>query len=397
MNGYNFDKNKLILLVLELYPEFNIDSDVIDILYKYCIDLNKCNSNIVRKYIRKWRKENNINNAITNSANYWLSNGFNENESIQKSKIKKKINLGIKYTFNDAKIFYNFCKTYKLLNKFNFNNLEHFNNLFNFIKDKTYNQHELNNDILLFFKLYRNKRGTPSSIDYWLSMGWNYDQSIYFSSNHQKDASHWCKDYWINHKNTNDINANTNISKIQKLNSEKRKIKYTNEELKIFYPLCKEFWLHNGYSNTEALLYRQYYNPLNIYLKNNIHTRKFNNLLHQSKEEILFFEFIKNENFYHRPFHILIYDNQNTHRAVYDGYYKDDNSLILIEYDGAYWHNEERDYIRDEKTLNLRSDVTGIIRIQCKYFKQNKETIIKQIYESIKTIKNSKENRIKLY
>ena len=76
---------------------------------------------------------------------------------------------------------------------------------------------------------------------------------------------------------------------------------------------------------------------------------------------------------------------------------KNDLGIILIEYDGLYWHNQSYDNIKDDIVLDTRNDIIGIIRISDVKYKENNDKVIKKINYGIEEIKNKKINRIKIY
>ena len=58
--------------------------------------------------------------------------------------------------------------------------------------------------------------------------------------------------------------------------------------------------------------------------------------------------------------------NLNNKRYVYDGYYKcDDKNIILIEYDGLYYHNEDNDNIRDNNVFKNNYTIYSFSEIYC--------------------------------
>ena len=107
-----------------------------------------------------------------------------------------------------------------------------------------------------------------------------------------------------------------------------------------------------------------------------------------SKEEIEFFSFLVNESdldIIHKEFIVNVKANDELDQGIvkYDGYLKTDDGIILIEYDGLYWHNQSYDEIKDRITLELRNDILGIIRVSCETFKRKKNKITNLIHESI--------------
>lgn len=110
--------------------------------------------------------------------------------------------------------------------------------------------------------------------------------------------------------------------------------------------------------------------------------KKFFNL--QSKEEIYFFKNIKEHINYinHTPFYVNLVEEDSKYTFIFDGYIKIDDKIILIEYDGLYWHDLEKDLFRDQLTIKRRDDIIGIIRFSDNYVKSNNfDTISSNIKE----------------
>jgi len=130
-------------------------------------------------------------------------------------------------------------------------------------------------------------------------------------------------------------------------------------------------------------------------------TETYKNFLgHVSNEETIFFKFIKeyiNKEIKHKEFLINVRKSNKTKKNVYlvDGYLKIEEGLILIEYDGDYWHDEIYDDLKDEVILEIRKDILGIIRISSSYFEKYKEKIKIDILEA--TGRLSREYMIECY
>lgn len=87
-------------------------------------------------------------------------------------------------------------------------------------------------------------------------------------------------------------------------------------------------------------------------------------------------------------FKILNYIKQY---IICDGYLKIDEKIIILEYDGTYWHDEKYDELRDEVIFELRPDIIGIIPINDNFVKNNNLSIIKKEIEyAIKDITSKK-------
>lgn len=411
---YNFD-NKQIL------------EDLSIIAYDFGCSIN---DTTIKKILKEYNRQNNFTKKNKTTIEYWLYHGHDgENSKLYAEKYRKekkrKTKLKNGFDISDFNLFINVSKCVHCMQNYNYANTYLLKKYYTDLEIKNItSNNQLNLKLLEVINKYRNgKRGTPSSVSYWVSLGWDEETANIKVSEFQKSASMWSVDMWIN-KGFDINSANTKISEIQKSNVIKNLNKYTKEDRQNRSHFHINYWLNKGYNIKEAKLQLRKINPMCIefhnydyvsfYKMKDIISKKqiinwqngiyntvgFINSRRQSKEEIAFFEFIKNiVGMKHKPFNVSIKDIKTNiiHRAIYDGYIKIDNMIILIEYDGKYWHNEDKDNIRDSKTLKLRKDITGIIRIECKYFKQNKEKIIKQIYESIKKIKNNEKNRIKLY
>lgn len=329
--------------------------------------------------------------------------------------------------------------------KKNYNNLnleqfiEEVKNLFKYLNDKNitfceelkkhvYSEKDIKNKkdfydrCNLFFKIRRNYK--PASIlskSYWLSIGWNQTESTLKVSKLQKERSVINKEYWIN-KGLTEKETIIKIKNIQSINSKKRYEKYSKIELKKQSIWSKDFWIERGYSEKDAMeKYKSYnyacrefyktddeYNIIKSlisektkkFIKNNPEKYKsfFGSI---SKEELIFFKNIKIEglNIFHKTFIINIKTDNRLNKGIvkYDGYLKLKEGIILIEYDGLYWHNQVYDDIKDDIALDIRPDIIGIIRISDEYFKNNKKELNNKLYESIKKIESKKSRRIKLY
>lgn len=125
-----------------------------------------------------------------------------------------------------------------------------------------------------------------------------------------------------------------------------------------------------------------------------------------SKEEINFFDILNSFdlNILHKQFLVNISrckcNDKNV--KIYDGYLKTDNGIILFEYDGSYWHNEDNDKLYDDCVLDIRKDILAIIRYNDHYVKYlTKLKDINKIKEdtinAIEEIKNNKKGIYKFY
>jgi hypothetical protein len=274
----------------------------------------------------------------------------------------------------------------------------------------------------LFFKHQRNGKGVSKiSKSYWISMGWSDSDSKSKVSDLQKARSVLVLDYWLSKGFTEEA-AKEKIKEYQSNNSKKRYEKYTKEELRDQSVWSKQHWLNKGFSESDAeyevskrnYAKREFWNSgaeyeeikkiigkkTSAYIKEN--PEKYKSFFGTtSKEEIIFFSDLIKHNplILHKDFIINVKESKELNQGIikYDGYLKTDLGIILIEYDGLYWHNQAYDEIKDRLALEIRSDILGIIRISCKHYKTNRQKTLKLIKHGIKKIKSKESNRIKIY
>ena len=370
---------------------------------------------------------------------YWnLMGYFNKYEILNKlQKYKKPYHITIN-DFDD--------KISNLIKNINLNNKDRINELKNilFCDEVCLGKVEFNkrlNDAIITY----GKAGTTYRIEYWTFRGWSLDEAKEKISNIQKTNSPRCKEYYINKGFDEDTavkNVNVTQSEYSKMGKhcksfwinkgfdEDTAVKMANEYAQTCSIWNKNFWLSRGYTEKEAeekmLMYNpsspkffKYNNEYEKYkikidrlcklakkrwrtddYKNKIIARiKDGSIKVSSKIEDNVFNILKewNKKIKHEPYIIIIPDNfENAINAIFytvDGYYKDNDGVILIEYDSTIYHNKDLDLIRDSNILSIDYNILGIIRIQQSFIKNL--TIKKDIFENaIYTIKNSKENRI---
>ena len=261
------------------------------------------------------------------------------------------------------------------------------------------------------------KKYSPRCKEYYMSKGFSEEDAIKMRSKNQTKYSNCGKHsklFWLN-----------------KGFSEEDAIKMANEYTQNHCSIWnKNFWLNKGFSEEESIEKMLSYNPSspkffkydNDYEKYKIKIDKWKNLAKKrwqtkeyrdkiiskikdgtinivSKTENDVFDTIKkwNNKIKHEPYIVIIPDDIknpiNISFYTVDGYYTDDEGVILIEYDSTVYHNEKIDFIRDSNILSIDTNVLGIIRIQQSFIKNL--YFKKDIFENaIQTIKNSKENRI---
>jgi len=334
----------------------------------------------------------------------------------------------MKFSTNDYKKSSLDFTLFKQLIKYTFpnintENIEYLNELFNVInKVKIRGSVHFTKIFRNYFRNVRNnKLVSDSSVIYWTSLGWDEKAAIEKIKKIQSKKSHLTIQYWINKGYTIE-NANKKISEVQSNNSNKRYEKYTKKELSEQSVWSKSHWVKKGLSEEDAeyqankrnYAKREFWKSDQEYeevkkiigkktsefIKNN--PEKYKSFFGStSKEEIEFFNYIKKHinSINHNQFIINVKESLELNQGIikYDGYIKYDNNVILIEYDGLYWHNQSYDEIKDYVALNIRNDILGIIRISCKQFKTNKNNLIKLIKDGIKKIKSKESNRIKIY
>jgi len=278
------------------------------------------------------------------------------------------------------------------------------------------------NECSMFLKERRNGKSVSNiSKDYWISMGWDDASAIQKVSDLQRSRSVLTVDYWIK-KGFSKAIATIKIKQYQSNNSKKRYAKYSSEEISEQSVWSKSYWINKGYSEDDAQyeVDKRNYGKREFWTSNEEYEyirkligKKTSKFIKEnpekyksffgsiSKEEIIFFnELIKhNEEIKHKQFIINIKKSKDLDQGIikYDGYLKTNKGIVLIEYDGLYWHNQSYDEIKDSVALDIRNDIIGIIRVSCEKFKTNQQKCIKYIENGIEKIKNKKCNRIKIY
>ena len=310
----------------------------------------------------------------------------------------------------------------KHYNDINFENIEFVNELFNYVYSKKI-RGIVDFKALCgsFFKEKRNNKPVSKlTIEYWNSRGYDKEYAVNKISELQASRSQLSESYWINIGFSKEEAINL-ISKEQSRRSNLRYEKYTKEEISRQSVWSKEYWIDKGLSNEDAIIesHKRNYGCMEFwssneeyeaikkiiakkqaeFIKNNpeVYRSFFGSI---SKEETVFFnELIFNiNNIKHIEFIVNIQQSDILDQGIikYDGYYKDNDFLILIEYDGLYWHKQEYDEIKDNICLSIRNDISGIIRVSDHSYKNNNKTI-KLIENAIKQIKNKECNRVKIY
>jgi hypothetical protein len=275
--------------------------------------------------------------------------------------------------------------------------------------------------------LRNGKNSSVVSIDYWKSMGWDDVSDIKRRILYQQRRnSKRCAEYYISRGYSED-DAIKMVSGYQKKFTEIKNQKYSREELSQMSVWSVAYWIGLGFSEEESKKIirkyngsckecysdeQEYYRHIQkmseskkaLYIDN---PDKFwrERTPYSSKEENVFFDnlssFLSDVKHLHFGINVqntMLCDVYNKQYIVCDGYIKCDNGIIILEYDGGYWHNMEYDEIRDKVIMSVRDDILGIIRVNDLYVKNNNIQSIKKAVEyAIKDIKGKKCTRRLLY
>lgn len=327
------------------------------------------------------------------------------------------------YKYNDIKDLDTF-KEYILIQFpcININNVEFIDKLYDIFKSETTkNMRLIYDNLSLYMKSLRNNRGASIlSIDFWKSMGWTDLTKIKENiSKEQKKRSKRCKEYYIN-RGYSEEESQKLLAEYQSTLSNIRHKKYTKDEIKNQSVWSLQHWINLGYSEDDAKQKIRQYNGSCIecykdetqFYKNQqkkidvikinyrLNPEKYlkNHKQYSSNEESDFFNDISKEinEVKHEQFGINVqktklYEIYDKSYIICDGYIKTNDGIIILEYDGTYWHDSEYDEIRDSVILEIRPDVLGIIRINDIFVRKNNiDTIKKEIEYAIKDIKSKK-------
>ena len=228
---------------------------------------------------------------------------------------------------------------------------------------------------------------------------------------------------WLNN-GYSEIEALEKVSEIQKKNGRKlgNKLRNDPEFKKTFSVWSEDHWIAKGYSKINAKNKIKEFNPsceefyksseAFVLGKKNISNRvkklwqngvyddkiKIVQTRYTSKQEKIFFELLRASinNIIYEPFGVNVREHSEDYYYVYDGYYRMKTGIILLEYDGTYWHDTEKDKKRDELVLSIRPDIIGVIRTNDYYFYKHKINIT-QFKDAIRKIKSKESSRILLY
>jgi hypothetical protein len=260
-------------------------------------------------------------------------------------------------------------------------------------------------------------RRSNCSLEYWTGRGWTEEEAKFKISEIQKKRSKLSKTYWLQ-KGLSEAEAVERIAELQSKISKKGWA--SNIKTRSIWSV--DFWLAKGYSEEEAKFEVLKRNPSSRHFydteeewkeaKKRISSRvetfiRENPELYNSffgtisKSEINFFERIKEIGIIHESFCINVLDGETKRSFKCDGYYKTSTGIILIEYDGLYWHSRlepKYDQWRENLILEKRSDILGMVRISDKFSHEtNQQELIKKIKYAIQKIESKEHKIIRLY
>lgn len=298
-------------------------------------------------------------------------------------------------------------------NKEYLNEIEAFFTEINFNCDNVKTFEKRFNDFLI--KKRNGKKASINSPSYWMSLGY-YDENEVkeIVSLEQKKRSIFSKEKWMKDGLTEE-EAKEKIRSIQSGISKR----YVKGISKIKNTWNKDFWINKGFSEEDAKIEVLKRNPSSrLFYKTEeewLEKRKrialsVSNFIKEkpevyksffgsiSKEEIRFFDEIMVciPEIQHITFLVNPKNDIRTTSKLFkfDGYIKTENGLILIEYDGFYWHNIEYDNIKDDITLEIRPDILGIIRFSSNA--NSDKDKINKLKDGINKIKNQECKKIRI-
>lgn len=332
--------------------------------------------------------------------------------------------------YDDIKTYDDFQKyILKVFPNVNINNKEFIDKLYNIFKtSETKRMRSVYDNMSKYMKSLRGGKGSSLiSIDYWKSMGWtdSYDIRRHIS-NQQRKNSKRCKEYYMSRGYSEKV-SNEKVCEYQRKCVDIKNKKYTRDELSKMSVWSIYYWIELGFNENEAKQIIRKYNCYckECYANEDDYYKQIQKLSdskkelyksnpdkfwrervpYSSKEENAFFDNLSSVmlEVKHLHFGVNVQNTElslkyNKQYVVCDGYIKYDDGVIILEYDGGYWHNIEYDKIRDSVLLNLRNDILGIIRINDTFVKNNNiQTIKKEVEYAIKDIKSKKCKRKLLY
>jgi len=267
------------------------------------------------------------------------------------------------------------------------------------------------------------KSSSDLHVSYYMVRGYSLEYANLAISNIQKKRSKRCPEYWIAKGYTyND--AIEKVSDIQRISACKLsdKIKSDEDFKRKFSIWSIDHWTAKGYTEDEAKEKIKHYNPsckefyetteawnigrqtiskrVKKLWQDGVYDDKVKMIQtrYTSKQEKVFFELLLTyiPGVIYEPFGVNIRNYSEDFYYVFDAYYKSDSGIILLEYDGSYWHDIEKDLKRDRLVLDIRSDIIGVIRTNDYFFYKNKINI-KTYTDAIRKIESKESDRILLY
>ena len=263
------------------------------------------------------------------------------------------------------------------------------------------------------------KKSSDISLDYYKAIGYeNLDEIKLIISEKQKARSKRHINYWL----AKGFSESDSVLKVKEYQSNSGKIAWEDPiKMKTNSPVYKEYWVSKGLSEIDAIKkvnpnstdyygyntiddYNKHILKVSANIKNNWLNGAYDNkhIKYQyfSKEEKIFFNLVKDEiDIICEPFGINVIKSNIENKYFYsDAYIKINDKIILLEYDGTYWHNIEKDEIRDTIIFETRQDIIGIIRIKdstYKSYKNDFKKIIQKLKHGIKEIESGKRTTIK--
>lgn len=336
----------------------------------------------------------------------------------------------------------------KCFEVFNFDNIEYFKDIMDFVFDNksTINQNEMLLGCQKYFSRY-NLRYSTTSKEFFISRGYSEDDAINLASHTQKSRSFISLEHY-KELGISEEEAKVIISQYQsKISSyskntrkywlnlgfdEENALKLSKKCGRASSVRCDEYWIKQGYSPVDAHKKALEYNPSSetfigyngdatrVYTKRKTQSEKKKSQWKSnaekyamalskirrgpqiSKEENECFEFLKYHfDAVHEPYIVLIPDDYvgaiNKYFYSCDGYVRVKNGVIVIEYDGVVYHNQELDLVRDSNILDIDKSIVGIIRIKQSFKKKTVNDKIKLFAYGIQKIENSEESRVIIF
>ncbi len=454
-NAQYITENNFMTLLYNVEPNINFTNTFfVDSIKKMYFDvvLTPIAEYKAKKEIKRILKEKGcISKAYAYTKQYWRLLGYTNDNEIRckiyaylKSIDPKKYDMCYDNDYDKFN-----AVLLKYLRVFNFDNKEYYNYLHDYV---------FNDNVCLpimtiqsTLKKIIKTTGTQLSVDYWVGRGFSEDYAKNKVSDLQKDRSYRCIEHYINKGYPESVAIEMVSDKQRKYSlcgKGKRKYwtdlgfddesadKLAKEFSRKSSVRCVEYWMSLGYSETDAKQKINEYNPssesfiayrngfrsyaekikksketcVNNWKNKDIREKlvnsfKYGKLRTSSKSENEMFDFLINHvdsKIKHEPYLVVIPEDckketQNVYLYTCDGYLELKNGVIIIEFDGVIYHDDEQDIRRDDDILYLDNSIVGILRIGQYYLKcGNINDNIKNIKDALQKIENSTETRIVL-